>query len=124
MVLVTTPAAAQVRRMLLAEREHTVARLRALTEDLGGIVESTHLVATDDEHDPEGATIAFERAQTQALLDQAGAHLAELDEALRRVDAGSYGRCERCGREVDAGRLQARPATTTCIDCASGRSGW
>lgn len=112
-------AAEAARQNLRAEREHTAARVAALTEDLDGIVESTQMVATDDEHDPEGVTIAYERAQTQALLDQADEHLAALDLALERVEQGTYGVCEGCGREVEAGRLEARPATTTCIACAS-----
>ena len=72
-------------------------------------MESAAGVATDDEHDPEGATIAFERAQLAALLGQAHSHLAELDGALDRLRQGRYGRCERCGRPVGAERLAARP---------------
>jgi DnaK suppressor protein len=115
------PAAEAARQMLNVERDHTAARVAALTEDLDGIVESTQLVETDDEHDPEGVTIAYERAQTQALLKQADEHLAALDLALERVERGTYGVCESCGREVEEGRLEARPAATTCIACASRR---
>jgi DnaK suppressor protein len=114
-------AAETVRQKLRAERDHTAARAAALTEDLDGIVESTQLVSNDDEHDPEGVTIAYERAQTQALLEQADEHLTALDEALERVERGTYGVCESCGREVEQGRLEARPAATTCIACASRR---
>ena len=114
-------AAEAARQKLHTERDHTAARVAALTEDLDGIVESTQLVETDDEHDPEGVTIAYERAQTQALLKQADEHLAALDLALERVDQGTYGVCESCGREVEEGRLEARPEATTCIACASRR---
>ena len=72
----------------------------------------------DDEHDPEGHTIAFERAQVDALVRQARDRLAEVDAALARLDAGSYGVCERCGGPVGDGRLEARPETRLCIDCA------
>ncbi|WP_306514392.1 TraR/DksA family transcriptional regulator, partial [Janibacter hoylei] len=72
----------------------------------------------DDEHDPEGATIAFERSQVDALARQAREHLREIDAALARLDAGDYGTCERCGRPISAGRLEARPTARTCIDCA------
>lgn len=114
-------SAEAARQKLHAERDHTAARVAALTEDLDGIVESTQLVETDDEHDPEGVTIAYERAQTQALLKQADEHLAALDLALERVDQGTYGVCESCGREVEEGRLEARPEATACIACASRR---
>jgi RNA polymerase-binding transcription factor DksA len=112
-------AAAAVQDALDAERQDTLARITALSREFNGIVESSAGVATDDEHDPEGATIAFERAQLAALTDQARSHLAELDEALDRLRQGRYGRCERCGRPIGAERLTARPAARTCITCAA-----
>jgi RNA polymerase-binding transcription factor DksA len=53
-----------------------------------------------------------------ALIDQAEQHLADLDQALSRLDQGSYGRCERCGQPIAPARLAARPAARTCIGCA------
>ena len=110
---------AEIRAALAAERAATLDRMAALRRDFDGIVDSSALVATDDEHDPEGATIAFERAQLAARLGQAEQHLADLDQAVSRLDQGSYGRCERCGRPIAAARLAARPAARTCIRCAS-----
>ena len=72
----------------------------------------------DDEHDPEGATIAFERQQVAALLEQARRRLADVEAAVRAVEAGIYGVCETCGRPIGAERLAARPTARTCIDCA------
>ena len=111
-------AAAAIRDALAAERQQTLDRITAVSREFDGIVESSAGVATDDEHDPEGATIAFERAQLAALLDQAHRHLAELDEAAGRFRQGRYGRCERCGRPNAAERLTARPTARTCIACA------
>lgn len=110
---------ADVRRSLLHEREQAAARAEALAEDIGAIVAASDLVAADDEHDPEGPTIAFERAQAQAMLGRTQDHLAALDLALERLEQGTYGVCERCGREIDPDRLEARPAATTCIGCAA-----
>ena len=73
----------------------------------------------DDEHDPEGATIAFERAQLVAVLKQATSDLTELDAALARVEGGTYGVCERCGLPIALARLEARPAARRCIACAT-----
>jgi DnaK suppressor protein len=109
----------QLRAALAAERAATAERVAALTRDLEAIVEASRLVATDDEHDPEGSTIAFERSQTSTLLAGAREHLEDLDRALDRIDAGDYGRCERCGGPIAAERLLARPAARTCISCAS-----
>ena len=112
-------ADAAIRAALDAERAATLDRMAALRRDFDGIVDSSALVGADDEHDPEGATIAFERAQLAALLDQAHSHLADLDQALSRLSEGRYGRCERCGQPIAPARLAARPAARTCIACAS-----
>ena len=107
------------RTLLDAERRETLARLATLTGDFDALVEASEWSNADDEHDPEGATIAFERSQVDALARQAREHLREIDAALARLDAGDYGTCERCGRPISAGRLEARPTARTCIDCAA-----
>jgi RNA polymerase-binding transcription factor DksA len=106
------------RRLLLAERAATSVRIADFTEQIADIVTSSAQSSVDDEHDPEGSTIAFERAQTQALLDDARRRLNNLDEALNRLTAGTYGVCHRCGQPIAAERLAAQPAATTCIACA------
>jgi RNA polymerase-binding transcription factor DksA len=106
---------------LAAERADTVERLNGLERELRGIIESADTAGTDDEHDPEGATIAFERQHVAALLSQAREQLTQIDAAMRKLADGSYGRCERCGQDIAAGRLAARPAATTCMSCASRR---
>jgi len=109
------------RARLEEERRLSARRLSALTADYDGVVSASRDTNADDEHDPEGATIAFERSQVGALVAQAREHLAEVEAALERVDAGSYGRCERCGGPITAGRLEARPSARHCIPCASSR---
>jgi RNA polymerase-binding protein DksA len=101
------------------ERAATLAQIDALTREFDEVVAASRSSNADDEHDPEGATIAFERQQVAALLDQARARLADVDAALVRRAAGSYGVCASCGRPIGAERLAARPAARTCIDCAS-----
>lgn len=109
----------ELRAALTADRAATAERVAALTADLEAIVEAARLVATDDEHDPEGSTIAFERSQTTTFLDDARRHLADLDSALERLDADGYGHCEVCGNPIAPARLLARPTARTCIDCAT-----
>lgn len=109
---------AAMRDLLTADRERTVTQITALTRDWDDLVDSSALVANDDEHDPEGATIAFERSHLQALLDRARAHLDDLDEMFRRLHQGTYGVCDGCGRPIALGRLKARPSARTCIECA------
>jgi RNA polymerase-binding transcription factor DksA len=106
---------------LEAHRAETVRRLAALTGDYDAVVAASLDTNADDEHDPEGTTIAFERSQIGSLVRQARVRLAEVDAAVARVAAGTYGTCEGCGRAIGAERLEARPTARTCIRCASAR---
>jgi DnaK suppressor protein len=107
--------------VLEAERQTTMARLTAMSADFDEIVAGSADSNGDDEHDPEGSTIAFERAQVGALLDEARAHLTALQRAIDRLGAGTYGTCDGCGGPIAPERLAARPATSACIACASSR---
>lgn len=106
------------RARLEAERLDALSRLAALRGDYESVVTASRDSNADDEHDPEGATIAFERAQIGTLVRQLQRHLEEIDAAVARLDDGSYGSCVRCGRAIGAGRLQVRPTASTCITCA------
>ena len=107
------------RAALAAARERAVARLASLEREFGGIVEAAQ--GADDEHDPEGATLAFERQHVAALAQAAREHLADIDAALARVADGSYGTCQACGQPIGAERLAARPMARTCIGCTRHR---
>lgn len=105
---------------LTRARADVVERLRGLQGGFDEIVAASAGSNADDEHDPEGATIAFERAQVDALARQAHAQLEEIDDAVARVAAGTHGRCEVCGRAIPAERLAVRPTARHCVACASG----
>lgn len=113
----------QARRRLEAERAATCDRWAQLVEDYDAMVAASLGSNADDEHDPEGATIAFERSQVGALVRQAQLHVCEVDAAIGRLAAGTYGTCERCGGPVGAARLEVRPVARTCIQCATATSG-
>ncbi|HEY0453264.1 TraR/DksA family transcriptional regulator [Actinophytocola sp.] len=102
-------------------RAETVALAASLSARLAAIIESSAWSSNDDEHDPEGATVAFERAQLAGLLERAEDELRGLDAAADRLAAGTYGRCERCGGPIAEERLAALPAATRCIRCADRR---
>lgn len=104
---------------LAEERRATLVRLADLSGDFEGIVAASADSNGDDEHDPEGTTIAYERSQVGTLIEQAREHLSEIDAAEERLAAGSFGICEGCGEPIAPGRLEARPVARTCIDCAS-----
>lgn len=109
--------------LLAAERSEVAAQVVSLQRTFDDVVAASELVATDDEHDPEGSTIAYERAQVSALLDRARTRLAELDEAVERFTAGTYGTCDVCEGPIGDARLEALPATTRCVACARGAQG-
>ena len=108
----------EARRRLRAERADVAARLRDLGVSFDDIVDAARDSNLDDEHDPEGTTIAAERSLVSSLARSSERHLAEVDAALERLAAGTYGRCVRCGGPIAADRLDARPSTPVCIGCA------
>jgi DnaK suppressor protein len=105
--------------VLLAERARALRRVAALEREFAELAAATSAGGTDDEHDPEGATLAFERQHAAALLAQARDQQAAIEAALVRVREGRYGLCDRCGQPIGDDRLAARPAALTCIRCAA-----
>jgi RNA polymerase-binding transcription factor DksA len=102
-------------------RESAISRVAALRAELRDVLDSASSTTGDDEHDPEGATIGFERAQAAALLAAAEAQLGEIDAALGRVRDGTYGVCVDCSGPIGAERLEARPTAVRCVVCAGRR---
>ena len=112
------------RILLEEERARKLALLPALRADISSANAARQDSNVDDEHDPEGATIAFELSQASALLQQSSSGLAQVEAALQRVADGTYGVCEVCGVPIAEGRLEARPWTPYCLEHAStGRRG-
>ena len=117
----TDPGAAKDR--LTAEREQTLNWLAELERELTAIVTSASegSAGGDDEHDPEGATVAFERQHVAALAAQVRDHLAAIDAAVRKIDSDIYEICDICGGPIGGERLAARPASLICVRCARTR---
>jgi DnaK suppressor protein len=110
---------AVIRARLAADRVTALAQLAAVSADIASLIAAADGSNSDDEHDPEGATIAFERAQLQALERAARAQVEQLDAALARLAQGAYGECVTCGREIGAERLAVRPSANRCVECAA-----
>src|SRR5690242_9341898 len=104
---------------LQSERAATAQRLVSMSAELEAVAAAAAGSNLDDEHDPEGSTIAFEREQLAALRTQAQNHLLELDAALGRLRVGAYGRCENCGGPIGDARLEVLPAARLCVRCAA-----
>jgi RNA polymerase-binding transcription factor DksA len=98
-----------------SEQAEVRARLASMTADLEALFAASADSNADDEHDPEGQTIAYERSQLSSLIEGAHAHLGRIEAALTRLRTGGYGRCEVCGEPIPAARLEARPTARTCV---------
>jgi RNA polymerase-binding transcription factor DksA len=106
---------------LETERDRIAAQIIELQRAFDEIVAAAEFTSTDDEHDPDGATIGFERAQAAALLERAQHQLADIGDAIARWHDGTYGRCTHCGSNISNERLEALPATRTCVNCAAAQ---
>ena len=104
---------------LREERDEVRGRLATLTTDLESLFAASADSNADDEHDPEGQTIAYERSQLASLIQGAQDHLAGIEAGLVRLTEGSYGICEVCQQPIPAARLDARPTARTCVEHAT-----
>ncbi|HEY4270248.1 MAG TPA: TraR/DksA family transcriptional regulator [Galbitalea sp.] len=114
----TSRQLASLRSQLEADRERTGMLIDTVIDEMDAFVSARRDTATDDEHDPEGPTLAFERSQSSAILNQSRQHLVEIDAALVRMNEGRFGLCRSCGNQIALGRLQVRPQAPLCISCA------
>jgi len=74
--------------------------------------------SVDDEHDPEGSTLSSDWSRLDGLARAAALQRVAIEDALDRMEAGTYGSCIRCGAAIGIDRLRARPEAVHCIDCA------
>ena len=114
----TTIEIDRFRQMLLAERERVRGALDYLhQENPGSIEDETGEEATFDNHIGDTATVTYDREMDYTLEDNSEAVLAAIDKALARIEDGTYGVCERCGKQIDPARLEALPYAELCIEC-------
>jgi DnaK suppressor protein len=109
------------REMLLEEREtytRHASDLRAEAEQLAADREPGDVQF--DEESGQGDTMNVERERDLALSAQAMAAVEDIDRALAKIDAGTYGICERCGKPIPKERLKALPYAALCVACKSG----
>ena len=107
------------RGLLLEERKRTMAAIEFLHEENPGSVEDeTGQETQTDEHFADAASGTYDRELDYSLEGGAENVVRLIDDALKRIDAGTYGTCRVCGREIGEERLEARPWTDLCIDDA------
>lgn len=69
----------------------------------------------------DGTAEAVERLSTTATARSISASISDIDRALEKIEAGTYGICDACGHKIGDARLQALPAASLCVDCARRR---
>ena len=113
------------RHLIGSERERLEGLIRDRETETGigheSETASTSELSSLDQHQGDAGTETFEREKDFSLLEQLEAEINDLDSALRKIDEGTYGRCEVCGTEVDPERLEAVPGTRTCREHAGAR---
>jgi DnaK suppressor protein len=107
------------RSALVAERRRTVKLLGDVERSMTDVSDAREGANSDEEHDPEGATLAWERGSLGAVRADAQRRLQLVDAALARLDAGTYGRCAVGGEPIAEARLRAIPWAATCVAHAS-----
>ncbi len=111
----------EVRQALVAERATYQGQAADLKAEADSLAEEREPGDVQfDEESGEGGTVTVDRERDLALSAQALAAVEEIDEALARVAAGTYGSCERCRQPIPKPRLRALPFARLCVACKSG----
>ena len=107
----------KMRQRILEEKarlEHDREQLRGVD---GASAEVGEVTDFDMNHPADSGTETFERTKDLALRANVGGMLSQIEEALAKIDAGTYGTCDRCGQAIAPARLEALPYATLCVDC-------
>ena len=109
--------AAELERLLTARHAELSAELARLTEPPA---QGTNL--SFGKRIGDGTTEAVERISSTAAARSIAASIAEVERALAKIEDGTYGTCNRCGRPIAEERLDAIPWTSLCVDCSRNRA--
>jgi len=107
----------EFKKRLLEEREELQRQASEIEESSfgGGQSDLTGDVASFDEEFADAGTATFERERDLSLSHNIKDLLEKIDHALRRIDEGTYGLCEKCERPIEKARIKALPYATLCI---------
>jgi DnaK suppressor protein len=106
-----------LKRRLLDERERLGREIAELDADLSESLEDSSEESPYDQHMAETAAVTLDREIDLTLEENARAAIAQIDRALQKLETGSYGRCDKCGKPIGEERLGIAPFATLCIDC-------
>ena len=121
MASLTKKKTGELRRELVQQRATLLGQTTQLESDERVLTEARMSFEERARNEGEGDQLAVERDLIAKLGTQARQSLAEVDAALARIDAGTYGVCTSCEVAIPVERLEARPASSSCVPCASPR---
>lgn len=107
------------RKVLLEERDKLVKQLAELGSDENGDL-STDL--DFGEGFADAAAVTSERTEVLGIVETLKNQLDDVDEAVTKLDDGTYGTCHSCGKQIGAARMEARPFSLYCVDCKTRRT--
>lgn len=85
--------------------------------------ESSGALSSRDQHPGDAGTQTFQRERDDSIEERIEHEIAEIDDALERIEDGEYGKCQRCGKQISDQRLEILPATRYCLEHAPGQTG-
>ncbi|HEY5528430.1 MAG TPA: TraR/DksA C4-type zinc finger protein [Thermoleophilia bacterium] len=106
-----------LKRQLFEERERLQHEITELDAELSESLEDSSEESPYDQHMAETAAVTLDREIDLTLEENARAAIAQIDRALQKLEDGSYGHCDKCGKEIGGERLSAAPFASLCIDC-------
>jgi RNA polymerase-binding protein DksA len=105
------------RERLLEEREQVLGEISDLEAELSKSLEDSSGESPYDQHMAEAAGATLDREIDLTLHESAKGKLVQVDRALHKLEEGTYGRCDKCGKAISEGRLDIAPYATLCVDC-------
>ncbi len=106
-----------LKERLLAERERVLNEISELDSDLSKSLRETSGESPYDQHMAEAAAATLDREIDLTLEENARANLVRIERALHKLQDGTYGSCDKCGKPIGDGRLAIAPYATLCVDC-------
>ena len=106
-----------LKKVLIAERERLSREIAGLDADLSESLEDASEESPYDQHLAETAGVTLDREIDLTLEENAQAAIAQIDRALRKIESGEYGNCDKCGKPIGSERLRVAPFATLCIEC-------
>lgn len=109
--------------LLLKEQDRLIEAMKTmgqLDSAIPGHWETHTDPSENKETEPDALADKYEEEATnEGVLDTLEERLKEVNDALVRIENGTYGVCQKCGKKIEAEKLEANPATTTCLSCSA-----